>query len=69
MTTNDPTPEPAPEPIPPVYDCRRGGRQHKVITADTICVLCGARGVVDASKLPPRPLHPAADNAHPSPLL
>jgi hypothetical protein len=38
---------------PPVFDCKR--RRHKVITADRICILCGARGVVDARRLPPPP--------------
>ncbi len=37
----------------PTFDCKR--RRHKVITADAICVLCGARNVVDARRLPPLP--------------
>lgn len=41
MTTDD----------PPVFDCR--ARRHKVLAGDGICVLCGARGVVDARRLPP----------------
>ncbi|WP_431795334.1 hypothetical protein [Microbacterium enclense] len=63
MTT---APEPAgaagnPEPTPPpVYDCRRGGRRHKVITTDGICVLCGARGVLDARHFPALPFDPSA---------
>ena len=35
-------------------------RRHKVITKDGICVLCGARGVVDGRLLPPPPDLPAA---------
>lgn len=42
-----------PDPTPPLFDCKR--RRHKVITADRICVLCGARNVIDARRLPPTP--------------
>lgn len=46
MTRRTPSVEPWP------YRCRDG--QHKVITADHICVICGGKGVTDA-----RITHPA----------
>lgn len=42
--------EPTPDPQP-TFDCR--ARRHKVLAGDGICVLCGARGVVDARTIPP----------------
>lgn len=54
-----PTPKPAdPAGNRPVYDCRN--RRHKVITTDGICVLCGARGVLDARHFPALPFDPSA---------
>jgi hypothetical protein len=54
-------------PPPPTFDCRAG--RHKVITADRICCLCGARGVIDARRLMP-PAEPVVDITEPrrSPL-
>lgn len=44
-------PHPPPAPIEPgTFDCR--ARRHKVITDDAICCLCGARGVIDARRMP-----------------
>lgn len=48
-TASEPAPPPAPI-EPGTFDCR--ARRHKVITADGICCLCGARGVIDARRLP-----------------
>ncbi|MDU0327214.1 hypothetical protein RWH43_10655 [Microbacterium sp. KSW2-21] len=50
-------------PPPPTYDCRKGdprrpGARHKVITADSICVLCGTQGVIDARHMPAQPFNP-----------
>lgn len=44
--------EPTPDPQP-TFDCR--ARRHKVLAGDGICVLCGARGVVDARHLTATP--------------
>lgn len=35
---------------PSIFDC--SANRHKVITNDGICCLCGARGVIDARRLP-----------------
>lgn len=40
--------------LPVTFDCRR--QRHKVITADGICVICGARNVKDARTLTPIPI-------------
>ncbi len=37
-------------PSPSVFNCRQG--RHKVLAGDGICVICGARRVVDARTLP-----------------
>lgn len=42
-------------------DTPASARRHKVLAGDGICVLCGARGVIDGRLLPPPPDTRAAE--------